>query len=225
MRYRSLVLINCLLLSFLQVKCQNDPFEKVNRFIYSINWMIDSSFFRPFTEVYLKLPASSREVISNFFSNLNSPIRIVSFLIAGEIRNARIEFLSFTTNSTLGLGGLLKPSENLKLSAPEFDLDMALKSLGIDTGPFLVLPIIGPSSLRGVIPLCLSNMLSVDFFLINNGHSWWYGATLLEVLDKRASLEPVIETAEKMSFDTYVFLRNFYLSKRSISFGSKDDEF
>ncbi|MCX7952006.1 MAG: VacJ family lipoprotein [Deltaproteobacteria bacterium] len=219
------VLIGILGLSFLPVECQNDPLEKVNRVTYSINSLIDSSFLRPVTEVYLKLPATSREVISNFFSNLNSPIRIVSFLIAGDTKNAGIEFLSFATNSILGFGGLLKPSEDLHLSTPEFDLDLALKSRGLDTGPFLVLPIIGPSSLRGIIPLCLSNILSIDFFMINKGHNWWYGATLLEVLDKRANLEPLIETAEKMSFDTYVFIRNFYLSKRSISFSAKEDEF
>lgn len=203
---------------------QNDPFERFNRTVYAFNYFLDSSLFRPIARTYRRTPEAIRDKITNFATNISAPVRIIAFILSGDFKNALNEGTGFALNSTVGLLGILNPAQEIGIKTPEIDLDLAVKSWGIDSGPFLMLPIVGPSCVRAVIPTLISNMLSFDYWLIRNGNSKGYVLTLVESLDKRTSLEPVIENAERMSFDTYTFMRNFYMSRRSLSVKVHDFE-
>ncbi|MCS6893973.1 MAG: VacJ family lipoprotein [Deltaproteobacteria bacterium] len=202
---------------------QNDPFESLNRAVYGFNYVIDSSFFRPIIKVYRNSPQFVIQSVSNFSNNLTAPLRFVSLLLAGNFSDAKNEFFAFILNSTVGILGFLDPSKELGILTTEFDLDLTLKAWGVDTGPFLMLPLLGPSSLRALCPSFLSNFLTPDFWLVRE-HDKWYGLIVVEGINKRSNLEPFIENVEKMSFDTYTIVRNFYLTNRSINFKLDGDD-
>ncbi len=195
-----------------------DPFEKFNRLVFEFNNYFDHSVTRPLAKTYLNLPEKVRKSLNNFFSNLSLPAQTLAYILAGNGEKALESAGAFLLNTSIGLGGFLDPSSELNLKPENFDFDLALKCWGIDTGPYLVLPFWGPSSVRSVIPSALSNLLSPDYFFMNAPYLG------LKIVERRASIDSLIDQAERISFDTYTFFKNFYLSKRSISFTQDDTD-
>ena len=198
------------------LRSEKDPLEKFNRLVYGFNIVVDQSFSRPLAKAYLKIPEAFREPVSNFFQNVGFPVRFFSLLLSGKGEAAALEFKRFFFDSTVGVAGLLRPSQDLGLELLNYDLDLTLKDWGIDTGPYIMLPLLGPSSLRAIIPTVLSMSLNAWTSHLIDDPAIWVGLNSLNALTARAELEPLIENAERMSFDTYIFIRNFYLAKRSV---------
>lgn len=199
---------------------QTDPFESVNRAIHQFNEYFDLGITRPLAKTYLQIPEFFRRGVNNFFSNFSLPAQAFSYALAGEGSKAGLSLLSFFLNMSLGFGGILNPAEELRIKPDNYDLDLTLKCWGIDTGPYLVLPFVGPSSLRALIPSGISNLLSPDYWLFDNLAAYIF----FKILDRRASMDELIEQAQRMSFDTYTFYKNFYLSQRSISFNAETED-
>ncbi len=129
----------------------SDPFEVVNRFTFRINDIIYSNIIQPLADTYrLVTPDLIEEGAGNFFYNVNYPVRLFSNLFQGRFRGMWVETVRFTVNSTIGIVGFASPADKIDgfSSGNAEDLGQAFGALGMNEGPYLVLPLLGPSNLR-----------------------------------------------------------------------------
>ena len=200
----------------------NDPLEKINRAIFSFNQAVDDSAFRPVSEIYRRrLPQSLKLSVSNFFINLGEPTTILNDVLQGKARQAINDGARFVINTTLGLFGLLDLATPLGLPYHREDYGQTLALWGIPSGPYLVLPILGPSNARDAAGKLPALFLTDPLLLITNEpylgagrygllHA---GFRTLHAIDLRAQLlglDPLIE----LQLDPYLFLRESYRQNR-----------
>ena len=147
-----------------------DPWEKLNRKMFSVNDKLYLHVLRPVAKGYAKvIPQSCRVGVRKFFSNVSGPARAANCLFQGRFRDSGIEVARFVTNSTLGLGGLFDPARSLELGGRDGDLGQTLGHYGMGPGFYIVWPVVGPSSPRHTLGLV------GDLFL----HPWPYVTTTL----------------------------------------------
>lgn len=127
-----------------------DPIEPVNRAIFRFNDKAYYWFFKPVAKGYnVVVPQGVRVAVRNFFSNLATPIRAANNLLQGNVRATGTELLRFTINSTIGMAGLFDPArDGFHLEKKEADLGQTLGRYGLGQGMYLVLPLLGPTTLR-----------------------------------------------------------------------------
>lgn len=188
-----------------------DPWQRVNRGVYKFNDAFDNAIATPVARTYLHVPQVVRTGINNFFNNATYPDVIVNALLQGQLKPFARDTGRFVVNSTLGIGGLLDPASHMGLGLEDRDFGQTFGKWGIPTGPFLVLPFLGPSDIRdglGRIP----DAYAEPWAYIRNPY-WDYGSLLLYEINERANLLPITDMAKK-TFDPYAFERNAYLQQR-----------
>ncbi|MEZ5499372.1 MAG: VacJ family lipoprotein [Steroidobacteraceae bacterium] len=191
-----------------------DPFERVNRGIYSFNDHVDRGLAKPAARIYRHVtPRPVRTGVSNFFGNLEMPLVLVNDLLQGKFRAAAQDTGRLLLNSTLGLGGLLDPATKAAdLPHNDEDFGQTLGRWGLPPGPYLVVPVLGPSSVRDSVGR-VADQFAEPINYVNND-TVLYGAQGLKLLDKRASLLDA-EKVLSRTFDPYVVIRNAYLQRRA----------
>ena len=141
----------------------NDPLETLNRFTSGFNSFLRKGFVDPAVDLYqFVTPDPVEKAISNAASNLSEPLTIGSSLLQGDTENAGNATQRFLINSTVGVGGLGDPATDMGIEARREDLGQALGAHGVEAGPHIVLPILGPSNLRdlvGDLPVMVLNPL------------------------------------------------------------------
>ncbi len=141
----------------------NDPLETLNRFTSGFNSFLRKGFVDPAVDLYqFVTPDPMEKAISNAASNLSEPLTIGSSLLQGDTENAGNATQRFLINSTVGVGGLGDPATDMGIEARREDLGQALGAHGVEAGPHIVLPILGPSNLRdlvGDLPVMVLNPL------------------------------------------------------------------
>jgi phospholipid-binding lipoprotein MlaA len=126
-----------------------DPFERMNRRTHGFNVQVDRLVVEPVTNAYtLAVPDPARQTVRRVFSNLNSPAVIVNDLLQGNLDAFAVALARFTVNSTVGVGGLLDPATGMGLEEHRTDFGQTLAVVGFESGPFLVLPVLGPTTVR-----------------------------------------------------------------------------
>jgi phospholipid-binding lipoprotein MlaA len=126
-----------------------DPFEETNRAIFAFNAGVDRTVISPVASVYETItPRFFRTGVSNFLGNLDEPVNFANAVLQGKPSRAAGTFGRFAVNSTLGIGGLFDPATGFGLEENEEDFGQTLAVWGVDSGPFLVLPLLGPTSAR-----------------------------------------------------------------------------
>jgi phospholipid-binding lipoprotein MlaA len=190
-----------------------DRFERFNRSVYVLNDKLDRAVAKPVAKAYVKVtPAPVRTGIGNFFQNLFYTTVILNDLLQGKA----VQFLSDTgrllVNTTLGIAGLFDPAGQLGLSAHDEDFGQTLGKWGVPPGPFLMLPLLGPSTVRDSVGLVADHYSEPDTYLVND---WKLQAGIVvgSLVDKRASLLSTDDLLNN-SFDPYAFMRNAYLQRR-----------
>ncbi len=199
-----------------------DDFESINRFVFGFNEFMDMILIKPVAQIYETIiPVFARNSIRSVLANLNEPVNIVNHILQGNADQAADSMGRFITNSTVGLFGILDVATSAGVYPAPTDFGLTLKKAGIGTGPYLVLPIIGPSSMRD------APALVVDLFL----EPWNYykfpgfedkaarNAVFitrysLELIDNRVRLIKLIDQIERTSMDKYSTIRSIYLQKR-----------
>ncbi|HXF91104.1 MAG TPA: MlaA family lipoprotein, partial [Candidatus Nitrosotenuis sp.] len=132
----------------------NDPLEKMNRGLYYINAGLDYALIKPLALGYRKVvPEMVRDRVDDFLTNLRSPISFVNHILQGEPKRALTTLSTFVINSTFGFLGLYDTAKDIGISSIETNFNETLGRWGIDTGPYLIVPILGSSSFRGVAGL------------------------------------------------------------------------
>jgi phospholipid-binding lipoprotein MlaA len=150
--------------------------------------------------------------VSNFFANLSSPRIIVHSLLQGKPGEAGEETLRFFLNTTLGLGGLFDPAADANLPKHNEDLGQTLGAWGVPPGPFLMVPLLGPSTLRD-LPSSIVDRLTEPLYWYSGGSNARWGSLALSVLDTRTRLLPLDATLAK-AYDPYGFVRDAFLQRR-----------
>ena len=125
-----------------------DPWERLNRFTYRFNARFDEALFLPVANGYRHVPGPIRSGIHNFFSNLSEVDSVVNYGLQARLVGGARSLGRFVINSTIGIGGLLDVASRLKLQNPPTGFSATLSTWGVHPGPYLVMPILGPSTLR-----------------------------------------------------------------------------
>ncbi|MET0282400.1 MAG: VacJ family lipoprotein [Steroidobacteraceae bacterium] len=190
-----------------------DRFERSNRAVYKFNDALDRGIAKPVAQAYVKItPAPVRTGVSNFFQNLSYTTVIPNALLQGKLRGMFIATARLVVNTTIGIGGLFDPATQLGIPTRDEDFGQTLGAWGIPAGPYLVLPLLGPSTVRDTFGIGGDYFTDPKQYLVDDAMVR-YGLTLAELVQKRASLLGTDDVLQR-SYDPYVFLRNAYLERR-----------
>ena len=188
-----------------------DPIEPINRAVLNFNFFIDDVAIRPIIKTYKFIaPEPVEKGVSNFFSNLKEPIRTVSFIFQGEFYKSFNSLGRFTINTFTSLGTFDLASK-VGMEKNETDFGITLAKGGISSGPYIVIPIIGPSNLRDfsgdvieyfVDPLS-NNVPNREYVAIGNG------------LNERIEIDEQIDKVRDVSSDRYEMIKSIYYQNRN----------
>jgi len=191
----------------------SDPLEPVNRGVFWVNDKFDVHLLTPVAKGWdFVAPDPVQRSISDFFSNLRFPIRFVNDVLQGKGRAAGEDLARFLVNSTVGLAGLLDPASRLGLEPGDEDFGQTLGRYGIPSGPYLVLPLLGPSNARDAVGGVVDWGTSVWPFFVPAYVS--AGVRTTEVVNGRSRVHEEVEEERASAFDWYVFVRDAYLQRR-----------
>lgn len=190
-----------------------DPYESFNRSIYSFNMALDRNIMQPVARGYQNVvPSPARKGVSNFFGNLGDAWSLVNNTLQFKGEAAMSSFFRVAVNSTFGLGGLLDVATEMRLERYKTDFGMTLGHWGVPTGPYLMLPFLGPSNVRDTVAW------PVDYYGNPLAHlkpdSHRYALTGLRVIDSRANLLGTTDLLESAALDPYIMMRDFYMAQR-----------
>ncbi|WP_273538790.1 VacJ family lipoprotein [Pseudomonas sp.] len=200
-----------------------DPWEGFNRTMFAFNDKVDTYALKPLAEGYRAVtPQFLEDGIHNVFSNVGDVRTLTNNLLQGKFRDAGIDTSRILFNSTFGLLGFFDVASKMGLPRNDEDFGQTLGAWGLDSGPYLVLPFLGPSTVRDAFSRVPDAYLNVYPYM---DHVPTRNTTLgVDALDTRASLL----SAEKLiQGDKYVFIRNIYLQNREfkVKDGLVEDDF
>jgi phospholipid-binding lipoprotein MlaA len=190
-----------------------DPFEGFNRGIFSFNEGLDRVILKPVAETYRKVvPQPVRTGVSNVFGNVNDAWSAVNQMLQGKVQNSLEMGMRVAMNSVFGLGGLLDPASEAGLEKRPEDFGQTLGVWGFNPGPYLVLPVFGPSSIRDGLALPVDQVASPGNYISPTSAS--VGVTVLGVVNTRTSLLNLTNLASDLALDKYSFYRDAYIARR-----------
>jgi phospholipid-binding lipoprotein MlaA len=190
-----------------------DPWESWNRGVYKVNDKLDRAIAKPVAKAYVRVvPSPIRTGVTNFFANLNTPTVMINDALQGKFLAAGNDLGRFLLNSTVGLAGILDPATPAGLARNDEDFGQTLGHWGVHPGPFVELPILGPSDVRDTAGKVADTYTNPRQYIRNNYVS--YGLYLPYLVDRRAALLPLDETLKNV-YDPYAFIRDAYLQRRA----------
>ena len=202
----------------------NDPFEDLNRDIFIFNEKLDEKLLKPAALTYRKVtPQFARTGVTNFFNNLEEIDTTINQVLQGEIKYAFNDAGRFVINSTIGLFGLIDVASKMGLERHEEDFGQTLGVWGFDSGPYIMLPFLGPSNPRDLLSRPISSFLSGTFAMEDNDVK----ITLVGI-DALETRERLLDAETLIIGDKYIFVKDAYIQSREyeINNGStEDDEF
>lgn len=196
----------------------NDPIEPVNRAVFAFNNFLDIILIEPAAKAYnFVLPEVVRDSVQSFMRNLKSPLIVANNLLQGEIGDAGVATARFIINTTAGVGGLVDVASSHGLSYENEDFGQTLAVWGLGDGFYLVLPLLGPSSLRDTAGLVADAYADPVRIVAHNSDEDWvyYTRNAIEGLDNRARLVSAIADLRHNSLDYYAAVRSAYGQKRA----------
>jgi phospholipid-binding lipoprotein MlaA len=190
----------------------HDPLEKLNRATYAFNDALDRMLARPAARAYRKVvPEPVRTALGNFVANLNYPVVMVNDALQAKFKDAGSDVVRLVLNTTIGIGGLFDPATKMGFAAHDEDFGQTLGHWGVPPGPYLVLPLVGPSDFRDA-PARYVDTYATPYTYVKSKKTEYalYGLTLL---DRRVALLSA-DSAVRNAYDPYVFVRNAYVAHR-----------
>lgn len=189
-----------------------DPWQWLNRKTYAFNVQLDRYLLRPAARVYKHVPVPVRRSVSNFFDHLGEPYTVANDLLQGKPGKALRDTGRFTINTILGFGGLFDPATEIGFPREPEDFGQTLAVWGVPDGPYLVLPLFGPSSLRDAVGLAPGVAVGDPLSQWEREPERWY-AQGLSLVDTRTQLLGYDKVLEQQP-DPYLFVRQAYLNRR-----------
>ena len=202
-----------------------DPLESVNRAIFSFNNVADKVILEPVAKGYKKLPSPLQSGISNFLSNLRTPLVVVNQFLQGQGSNAFQSSGRFIINSTVGVFGLFDAAEKIGLEEKEEDYGQTLATWGVGDGFYIVLPLFGPSNLRDTSGMFMTMMTDpVNAYAASQGEAWVIPLrTAANAVDQRSKIIDEVNALRDNSLDYYAAVRSSYYQNRKAAINNIDD--
>ena len=200
----------------------NDPFEDLNRDIFIFNEKLDEKLLKPAAITYRKVtPQFARTGVTNFFNNLEEIDTTINQILQGEIKYAFNDAGRFVINSTIGLFGLIDVASKMGLERHEEDFGQTLGVWGFDSGPYIMIPFLGPSNPRDLLSRPISSFLSGTFAMEDNDVK----ITLVGI-DALETRERLLDAETLIIGDKYIFVKDAYVQSREyeINNGSTEDD-
>jgi phospholipid-binding lipoprotein MlaA len=202
-----------------------DPYEEFNRGVFAFNDDVDKSVVEPIARGYRAVTNEPvRNGITNLLSNLGEPVTFANEVLQGKIGNAAGTVGRFLINSTIGIVGIFNPAEAIGIKRTEEDFGQTLGVWGVPSGPYLVLPFIGPSNPRDGIGTVADFFVDpVNYVQFSKDNEIRLGFVIANGLTAR---EEAIETFDtvRTQVDPYTTVRRFYVRSRAAAIGSSDPE-
>jgi phospholipid-binding lipoprotein MlaA len=196
----------------------NDPFEPLNREIFDFNLFVDRNLLKPVAEGYQDaIPEPGRNAIRHTLDNLNEPIVFANNLLQGEFKRAHDTFGRFVTNSILGVGGIFDIATMAGLEKQSGDFGQTLYSWGVPDGPYLVLPVLGPSNPRDAIGMGVDGYADPYSHFTSGVFIDWAdaGRFVVSGVDLRARNLQTFDELQRNAIDFYAQLRSLYRQHRA----------
>ncbi|PIT74076.1 VacJ family lipoprotein [Limnohabitans sp. G3-2] len=190
-----------------------DPWEPMNRSVYNFNEMLDNVAIQPAAKAYTAvLPSPVRTGIHNFVGNLGDVWTLANTAMQLKLQATAETFMRISVNTFLGLGGVLDVATEMRLEKRKEDFGQTLGYWGVKPGPYVVLPVLGPSTLRDALatPVDMQGNVTQQF----NDPATRQVLTATRVLDVRSGLLESLDVIKAAALDPYSFVRDAYLQKR-----------
>tara|TARA_Y200000002_G_scaffold160240_1_gene132400 strand:+ start:895 stop:1590 length:696 start_codon:yes stop_codon:yes gene_type:complete len=193
----------------------NDPFEEINRKTYAFNEKLDEILVKPIAETYSKAPPKIKNGVTNFFNNLEEVDTFINQLLQGKPKKSLNDLTRFIINTTIGIGGFIDVASKMGLQRHEEDFGQTLAVWGVGEGPYIMLPFLGPSTLRDTFSRPVSSFLSVSFHMTETDVN-----IALKSIDALETRERLLDVESLLSGDKYSFVKDAYI--QSIMYEVKD---
>ena len=225
LKFFKIILPTFLVISFTvqNVEAAEECFEGVSRSVFKFNMAFDKAVLKPIAKGYNKLPEPIKNGTSNFTSNMATLLSIPNSLLQGNIKQVGHSTGSFLVNSTIGILGVLNPAEKMGLKPHKEDVGQTLGTYGVGPGCYLVLPILGPSTVRDsfglladtfVDPFAHVTIRENELLGISGNDLDYFSVKGVTAVDFRADNDQNFESLEKNSLDLYSSLKSVYLQSR-----------
>lgn len=210
-----LLACSCLLAGCATGPNPRDPYESLNRKVYSFNEGVDKAVLKPVAKGYVAVvPRLARRGVTNFFNNLGMVVTTFNEALQAKGTKVPVDFARFTTNVVFGLGGLIDVASELRIENRNEDFGQTLGYWGLRSGPYLVLPFFGPSTVRDGSGLAVDFLVSPFIYVEQDEIAVSWSLFALDVIDTRANLLGAESFFEEAALDRYSFLRDSYLQRR-----------
>ena len=198
---------------------ENDPLEGLNRGIFEFNRVLDGLLIKPVAQIYRGvLPQQAQDSVRSFLRNLRSPAILVNDVLQGDMDRAGTTISRFLVNTTLGIGGLFDfAADHLDIPYHDEDFGQTLAVWGVGEGPYLVLPILGPSNPRDVVGVASEWFLDpINLYFTNVRDDDWvpWARAIPRGIDARARSIDALDELERTSLDYYAAIRSLYRQSR-----------
>ncbi|MDD4616571.1 MAG: VacJ family lipoprotein, partial [Alphaproteobacteria bacterium] len=203
----------------------NDPLEPVNRVVFDVNDFLDRLLVKPLTELYrFVTPGYLRERVANIIANMNEPVIFANNLMQGETTAAGITAQRFVVNTTAGAGGIFEVAEDLDLQKQRGDFGQTLHVWGVSSGPYLVLPLFGPSTFRDAVGLGVDMVMSPWQWIAAAGgkdtkNALVYSSFAADGLTRREQNLEAYDALRSGALDFYAEMRSVYRQYRNKQLG------
>ena len=196
-----------------RVKDPRDPLEPFNRAVFRFNTDFDNAFVKPVAKAYRAVtPEVVDRGITNFFNNIDDVTSLVNNVMQFKLSRAGTDLGRLFINTTVGVLGFVDVATNVGLQSYKEDFGQTLGYWGLEPGAFLMLPVLGPSSIRDTIGWA-GDTVTDPLFSYDEDTVYW-GLLGLRVIDRRADLLAAGEIIEEAALDPYIFIRDAFLQRR-----------
>jgi phospholipid-binding lipoprotein MlaA len=190
-----------------------DPWEKWNRKVFNFNEEVDKAVLKPVATAYSDVvPQPVRRGVSNFFSNFADAWSAINNMLQGKFELGFEDATRVGTNTLFGLGGILDVASEMGLDHHYEDFGQTLGRYGVGAGAYVVLPVLGPSTVRDAAALPIDRLATPPAFF--DGTRTQVALTLLQIVNTRAGLLGATRVIDDISLDKYTFVRDAYLQRR-----------
>lgn len=210
-----------------EYEATNDPFEPTNRVIFDVNDFLDRLLFKPIAELYrVTIPPGIRDRLAHVLSNFKEPVVFANNLLQGDFSGAGTTLGRLALNSTLGVAGIWDVSTDWGLPQQNADFGQTLYTWGVGSGPYIVLPLFGPSNIRDAVGLGADSLMSPWQYLAgmngkgseNRLNGFYFLAS--GTVQREQNIEP-LDALREGSVDFYAQLRSVYRQYRDKQLGNQ----
>lgn len=210
---------------YTQANMDNDPIEPINRVIFDVNDFLDRLLIRPLAELYrVTVPPPIRTRIAAILRNMGEPVIMANNLLQGEFSKAGTTLSRFFVNSTIGVAGMFEVANGFNLKRQTGDFGQTLNTWKVGAGPYLVLPLLGPSNIRDAIGLGIDSLMSPWKYIVAYGDittqdSFMIADTAASAMSRREANIEGLDALREGSLDFYAQMRSVYRQYRAKQLG------